>query len=172
MMKENSLQRFWELRIDPSFIGLEKSEDNAPYFCTPVGAQIIGWECGGIHYCFIDGFDEMVFAVNPMPALDKFAVPVARSFEDFLRLILYCKHTSVIEQISWMDRAGFENLLKTNEENFFQEQVDALKAIEDTFSFQPITDAFSYVKNLQENFDYSKISFSEEYYDTLGIDKE
>ena len=46
------------------WIGLERGELNPQYFCTPSGAQIIGWE-NSIHYCFLPDYGEMVFAVNP-----------------------------------------------------------------------------------------------------------
>jgi hypothetical protein len=37
------------------------------HFCTPKGAKVIGWAgVDGIHYCFVRGFGEMVFAVSPM----------------------------------------------------------------------------------------------------------
>ena len=59
-------EQYRELMLDGSWIGLEAPNPNdaGPYFCTPVGAQIIGWD-NGIHYCFLDGFSQMVFCVNP-----------------------------------------------------------------------------------------------------------
>lgn len=50
-------EQYRELMLDGSWIGLEAPNPNdaGPYFCTPVGAQIIGWD-NGIHYCFLDGF--------------------------------------------------------------------------------------------------------------------
>ena len=56
----NVLEKFQNLDADLSLIGLEKGDSEGGYFCTPVGAEVIGWECEGIHYCFIDGFGEML----------------------------------------------------------------------------------------------------------------
>ena len=46
-------EKYCELNIDGSWINLEKREENIEYFCTPIGADIIGWENGGIHYAGI-----------------------------------------------------------------------------------------------------------------------
>lgn len=60
---ENIFDKFKKLNLDTSPIGLS-IELREPFFCTPIGAQIIGWD-NGIHYCFIKGFKEIVFCVNP-----------------------------------------------------------------------------------------------------------
>lgn len=56
-------EKFSQLDIAGRLIGLEKGNYGG-YFCTPVNATIIGWE-NCIHYCFFEGYGEMVFAVNP-----------------------------------------------------------------------------------------------------------
>ena len=55
-------------------------------------------------YCFIEPYGEMVFACNPDTCADVFVYPLARTFEDFMRLILACGSTNPIEQIIWMDK--------------------------------------------------------------------
>lgn len=59
-------ERHLKLNIDGSRVGLESGERESNYFCTPKGAKVIGWAgVDGIHYCFVRGFGEMVFAVSP-----------------------------------------------------------------------------------------------------------
>lgn len=59
-------QKFLRLGISLASIGIETRNDETLYFCTPKGASLIGWAgVDGIHYCFIRGFGEMVFAVSP-----------------------------------------------------------------------------------------------------------
>ena len=59
-------EKFKNLHIDFSSLGLERGDSRSDYFCTPKGAKVIGWEgVDGIHYCFVKGFGEVVFAVNP-----------------------------------------------------------------------------------------------------------
>ena len=97
-------EKFWNLDIDFSLIGLEKGDEEGGYFCTPIGAKVIGWECEGIHYCNIEGFDEMVFAVNPETAEEHYVRPLAKNFEELLSLVLVCKDfhklTDLIHKLS------------------------------------------------------------------------
>ena len=74
--------RFRRLKLDPAVLGMEHRAENEAYFCTPVGAAIIGWAgVDGIHYCFIRRFGEMVFAVDPMNDPGNHVYPLARNFE-------------------------------------------------------------------------------------------
>ena len=67
-------EKYKNLKIDGSWIGLE-SGGRMPCFCTPIGTEIIGWD-NGIHYCFIEGFGDMVFCVNPETCCDYFVYPI------------------------------------------------------------------------------------------------
>lgn len=82
---ENIFDKFKKLNLDTSPIGLS-IELREPFFCTPIGAQIIGWD-NGIHYCFIKGFKEIVFCVNPETYCNYYVYPLAKDFTDFLRLL-------------------------------------------------------------------------------------
>ena len=84
-----SYSQFQKKHIDLTPVGLEKSTDPGTYFCTPKGASIIGFAgVDGIHYCFVRGFGEMVFAVSPMNTAPDYVHPLAKDFTDFLRLLL------------------------------------------------------------------------------------
>ena len=86
----NTYHKFKQLNIDFSSIGLEQSDADVTYYCTPKGAEIIGWAgVDGIHYCTIPEFGEMIFAVSPMNFGDC-VHPIAWNFEDLLRLLLSC----------------------------------------------------------------------------------
>ena len=99
-------------------IGIETRNDEILYFCTPKGASIIGWAgVDGIHYCFIRGFGEMVFAVSPMNIAPDFVHPLAENFTDFLRLLLACGDAAVLEQAWMWDKTQFETFLKENPGN-------------------------------------------------------
>ena len=53
--------------FDLSAFGVNRCDDDYTYFCTPVGAEIIGCPgVDGIHYCMVAGFGELVFAISPM----------------------------------------------------------------------------------------------------------
>jgi hypothetical protein len=174
-MTNNSLfHRFRALPFSKDAIGLERSDSDVTYFCTPVGAEVIGWlGVDGIHFCFIPSTSsDMVFAVNPMPCGEHYVEPIARNFQEFLSLVLFCKDVSPLEQICYIDEGQFSELLKSEEENGWPARDAALNTLCKEFGIEAQSNAYRYVKNLQANFDYSTIPFSEEYYDTLGIEKQ
>ena len=157
-------QKFLEKKIDLSPLGVEHREDNSPYFCTPKGAGIIGWAgVDGIHYCFIRGFGEMVFAVSPMEIAPNYVRPLARSFEDFLRLLLSCKNAGFLEQVWQWSPEEFSKMPESSIPN--QAASDTLDEIRDRMCLTPMEHPWEYMRELQDSFPYSKIKYTEEFYD-------
>ena len=173
MTNNNLFHRFRALSFSKNAIGLEWKDSDGTYFCTPVGSEVIGWlGVDGIHFCFIPSISaDMVFAVSPMPCGEHNVEPIARNFQDFLSLVLFCKDASLLEQICWMDEGQFSELLKSNEENSWPEKDVALNILRTELGIEIQSSAYHYVKSLQANFNYSTIPYSEEYYDTLGIER-
>lgn len=164
-------QKFVSLNIDNSLISLEKSVHSlSDYFCYPVNATPIGFE-GSIMYCFIGGYEEAVFACNPESCTDIYVYPLARNFDDFIRLILACGSVNPVEQIVWLSEQQFEKHLQDEKEVQTKEQKETLSLLERELHIAAMKHPFEYVKELQSNFDYSKIKFSNEYYDVLGIER-
>ena len=113
-------ERFRQQGIDSSQLGLLPADDSGRYFCTPRGAEIIGRAgVDGVHYCFVAGYGEMVFSVTPMNLPGEYVHPLARTFEDFLRLLLSCNSLDVMEQAYRMDRAAFD--CEVFEAGFFED---------------------------------------------------
>lgn len=164
-----SYQKFLSLNIDSSLISLEKTEQ-ADFFCYPLNAKTIGFE-GCIMYCFIDGYEETVFASNPESCADINVYPLARNFDDFIGLILACGSANPIEQIIWMDKQKFEQHLQEEKEIQTAEQKEVLSILKQELHIAAMECPFEYVKALQNDFDYSKIQFSDDYYDVLGIER-
>ena len=165
-------EKYKNLKIDGSWIGLEAGAQT-PYFCTPIGAEIIGWD-NGIHYCFIKDFGDMVFCVNPETCCDYNVYPIARNFCDFLGLILATGNTNTLQQIIWWDKKGFEDFVNSTEEQEYRvrpEVQGVLSTIRKGIDIAPIDTPFEYIKDLQSNFPYEQIPFTNEYYDTLGIER-
>ena len=165
-------EKYKNLKIDGSWIGLEAGAQT-PYFCTPIGAEIIGWD-NGIHYCFIKDFGDMVFCVNPETCCDYNVYPIARNFRDFLGLILATGNTNTLQQIIWWDKKGFEDFVNSPEEQEYRvrpEVQGVLSTIRKGIDIAPIDTPFEYIKDLQSNFPYEQIPFTNEYYDTLGIER-
>ena len=96
-------EKYMASPIDKELLCLEHGEITEPYFCYPVNAEPIGFE-GCILYCFLPEYGEMVFACDPESCADRNVYPLAKNFEDFLRLILACGTADPVEQIVWMDK--------------------------------------------------------------------
>lgn len=150
-------------KIDLAPLGIEQGRDNCPYYCTPENADIIGWAgVDGIHYCTVPQFGETVFAVSPMNFGDC-VHPIARNFEDLLRLLLSCTDMAALEQCFAWDEEQFKAFLADNPAT--DKQRAALESIRREYDLQPIENAFAYVKKLQAEFDLSKIPYTDDYYD-------
>lgn len=163
-------EKYCQLEIDGRWIGLEKSELSMEYFCTPVNATVIGWE-NNIHYCFIRGYRDMVFAVNPETCVESYVYPLAMNFKDFLRLILACGSTTAVEQIIGWSKEQFEAFLVSDDNAMLPEQKCVLDKIKTTLKLEPMDNPYEYVKAVQEQHDDSKIKFTNNYYDTLGLER-
>ena len=48
--------------------------------------------------------------------------------------------------------------------------MDVLDKIQSELKIEPMEEPFEYVRKIQAEFDYSKIRFTEEYYDVLGLE--
>ncbi|HHV08919.1 MAG TPA: hypothetical protein GXX75_01385 [Clostridiales bacterium] len=157
-------EKYLKLNIEGSHIGLEYGVGKNNYFCTPKGASVIGWAgVDGIHFCFVRGFGEMVFAVSPMNTPGNYVHPLAQNFKDFLRLLLACGHTAALEQAWRWDQAQFDGFLGENAPT--AEQSVALDIIREKLSLTPMDRPFTYIKGLQAGFDYRRIKYAEDYDD-------
>lgn len=158
-------KKFKRLGIDFSQLGLEPGDTRSDYFCTPKGAEVIGWAgVDGIHCCFVKGFGETVFAVNPSNLPGDYVHPLARSFEDFLRLILACGLDAAEQAWMW-NRGEFDAFLETYPPT--PEQRAALDGLQDSLGLTPMEDPYGYIKGVQSGFDYGKIPYSKEYYELM-----
>lgn len=173
-MDNKLFEQFMQIQADTSWIGLGRirsPEQATPYFCDPIGFhEFADLEVDGIRYGFIDGFGETVFVVNPLPPEDEYVRPIARNFEDFLRLVLACKNANSFDQMIWMDREQYEKLQEQTVRDLPEESAQALRAIQGQFDLVPMPNPFDYVKQLQKEFAPSVLQFSDEYYDTLGLE--
>lgn len=160
-------EEYKRLKINFAAIGLEKGSTQSDYFCTPRGVKIIGWAgVDGIHYCFIKAFDQMVFAVSPMNTPGDYVHPLARNFEDFLRLLLACADPTAIEQAHAWNQEQFDVFLKEN--SLTDEQSAMLNILKEKFFLAPMEQPFAYIKELQASFDYSKLKYIPDYYEWVS----
>ena len=148
---DRTFQKFLRSGLDLAPLGVERREENLPYFCTPKGAAIFGWAgVDGIHYCFIRGFGGMVFAVSPMNAAPDCVHPLARDFADFLRLLLACGDAAALEQAWMWGEAQFDAFLRENPPT--AEQEACLAAVAAQLGLTPMEHPWAYLRELQASF--------------------
>ena len=153
-----------EINLEP--LGLILDGPFEAYFCTPKGARIFARSgVDGIHFCFVRGFGETVFAVSPMNGLENCVHPVAKSFRDFLRLLLALHDAAAIEQAWQWNAAQLEEFEQKHPSN--DEQMAALNRLAVTFHLRPMAEPWKYIHTVQSGFDYGKLRFSEEYYELM-----
>ena len=158
--------KFKKLQLDTTLIGFAPGESTSDYFCTPKGATVIGWAgVDGIHYCFVRGFGEMVFAVSPMNTPGDYVHPLAKDFTDFLQLLLACGDAAALEQAHGWSEGQFDAFLRENPPT--DEQQSVFEHIRSEFSLTQMEWPFAYIKALQAEFDYSDIPFTADYYDLV-----
>lgn len=178
-MTRDDLKAFRALKIDFDSIGLMEDGGSARYFCDPVDLEPVGrLGCDGVHFILLPG-DEAVYCVDPaMGDVGTYVLPVGRNFREFLSFVLYCRDANPLSQIWWMQEERFRNLLAEDagaswpgSEAYFRKKDAALAVIGETFGLTP---AYPYhqVKALQAAFDPGALKFSDEYYDTLGLERE
>lgn len=178
-MTRDDLKTFRALAIDFDSIGLlQGGAEDFAYFCTPVDAEYVGRiGVDGVHFVLLPE-DEKVYCVDPaMGEEGKYVLPVGESFQEFLSFLLYCKDANPLSQIWWMDEKRFRDMLAEDaaaswpgSETYFEAKDAALSKIAETFGIAP-AEPFEKVKALQAAFNPGVLEFSDEYYDTLGIER-
>lgn len=167
-MEKLTYRQFLKTDADLSPLGVMRVDAPfEPYFCTPKGARVFGRSgVDGIHFCFVRGFGETVFAVSPMNGREDCVHPVAKSFRDFLRLLLALHDAAAIEQAWQWNAAQLEDFEQKHASN--EEQMAALDRIVSTFHLRPMAEPWKYIHTVQTGFDYGKLRFSEEFYDDVA----
>ena len=159
-------QKFKKLKIDFSAIAFEQAGDDDKYFCTPIGARLIGRAgVDGIHYCIVRGQGEMVFAVNPSNEVGRNVFPIANTFEELLRLLLACGSMAAIEQAHMWDEEQFEEFVEENQP--FPAQLAVFDVLRDKLGITPMEKPFAYLRRLQGLYNYGMLLFPKEYYEAL-----
>ena len=161
---DRTFKKFLRSGIDLSPLGVERREENTPYFCTPKGASVFGWAgVDGIHFCFVRGFGETVFAVSPMNGGRDCVHVIARDFADFLRLLLAAGDSAALEQAWQRSEDQFDAFLAENPPTDKQQAV--LSQITTAFDLTPMERPWHYLHELQAEFDLSWLKFTEDFYD-------
>lgn len=162
----NTYLAYKNKEFDLTAFGLDRCGNDYTYFCTPVGADIFAAPgVDGIHYCMIEGFGELIFAISPSNGVGEFVHPVARNFDDFLRLLLVCDGDAAIEQCWQWSQEQFDKFM--GEQEVLPATKQAAEHLMEQTGLEPMELPYKYIRDLQKSFNYKSIPFSEEYYDTV-----
>lgn len=162
----NTFEAYQNKAFDLTAFGLMRAGTDYACFCTPVGAEIFAAPgVDGNHYCRIVGFGETIFAVSPANGAGEYVHPVARSFEDFLRLLLMLDGEAAIEQCWQWSQEQFDAFMA--DERVSQETKEAAYALMEQTGLEPMERPYDYIRSLQASFDYKSLPFSDEYYETV-----
>lgn len=166
----NLYEQYKKNKFTLALFGIEKGEARSAYFCTPRGASILGWTgVDGIHYCKVNRHSETIFAVDPYADPKKHAFPVAEDFETFLRLLITCGHESMLEQAHAWTREQYEQFVSENP--LTSDQKAAADAIAAAYSLKPMEDAYTYLKNIYDAFDFDTVPYKKDYYEWVPAEK-
>ena len=179
-MTRDDLRIFHELEIEFDSIGLDWGGEFVPYFCTPVGAEEVGSiGCDGIQFVLLPG-DEKVYCVDPaMGGVGTYVLPVGSDLREFLSFVLFCHDANPLSQIYFLPEERFREFAADEAEaresgeleELFEAKDAALAKIAEAFGIAP-AEPYEKIKALQAAFDPGVLQFSDEYYDTLGIERE
>ncbi|MBQ4575511.1 MAG: hypothetical protein IJA85_10025 [Clostridia bacterium] len=158
----------------PAWYSLGFRYENPPsavrYFCTPMRALIFAsLGVDGIHYCIIPSLGDFVFVVNPMPADDRHVIPVAANLAEFLSLVHTLEGTQLLDQMILWDEAQFNEQWSAHREAKDDARTAELDELASLFEVTQLADPYNYVRSIADSFDGSRIEYSHEYYDTLGL---
>ena len=120
-----------------------------------------------------------MFCVDPaMGEPGTYVLPVAEDLRQFLSFVLFCGDTNPIAQIRWLTRERFRGMLVEDAAvresgelpEHFAKRDAALAAIRESFRLEA-AEPHAKIKALQAVFDQSVLNFSNEYYDTLDLER-
>lgn len=159
-------QKFKNSSLDTSDIGLFSGPDDSNSVFTPSGAKILAWN-GDIHFCLVEGFGEMVFAVDPNAPPGDCVHPVAQTLSDFFGLSAVVRNATLIAHCYRWSRSFFNEKAAAVKPTMKMRSV--LRALENTYHPTKITDPYGYIYTLQQTFDYGSLPLHPNYFEWCPI---
>lgn len=161
-------QKFRNSSLDTSTLGLYCGSDISDSVYTPTGYRILGWTGNAsVHFCQITGFGDAVFAVDPSAPPGDCVHPVAKTLTDFIRLIHDCRSAEIVYRTYQWSRSRFEAAVNAIRPDYKMSSV--LRALDNIYHPGPIVDAYSYITQLQQNFDYNSLPLHPDYFEWCPV---
>lgn len=164
----NLYHKFRNSSLDISLLGLYTGPDTSDSVYTPTGARIVAWvKENGAHFCQIEGFGGLVFAIDPGATPGDCIHPVAANMQDFLALLCACRDASIIMGAYRWSSRRFAEKVASVVPDFKRNAV--LRAVANTYKTPEISDPYAYITGLQHEFDYYSLPLHPDYYEWCPI---
>lgn len=160
--------KFRNSSLDISPLGIFCGEDVSDSVYTPNGAKVVAWANDrSVHFCQIEGFGDLVFSVDPTAPPGDCVQPVAKTLQDFIGLLTVCRNAKLISHAYRWSCALFNHHLRGIRPTVKMNSV--IRALENTYRSDSISDPYSYIRALQNSFDYRGIPLHPDYFEWCPI---
>ena len=130
-------------------LGLRFARGNEYAPLLPDGARLLGYT-DSVYFCFIEGYQNTVFAVMDKMGFGTYVYPLSYDFRDFLRLIRSCGSAEMVAKAGIRSREQFRKELP-------EQCSKALERLCDRFDIAPVEDPYAYVQTVGQVIDCSPI---------------
>lgn len=161
-------RKFRNSSLDTSPLGIFTGPDESNSVYTPAGARILAWATGAqVHFCQIEGFGDLVFAVDPAAPPGDCVQPIANNLLDFIGLIIGCRDASLVYHAYRWSRSLFTERVSAVKPTMKMRSV--MRALENTYHPNIPSDPYGYMIGIQQSFDYSSLPLHPDYYEWCPI---
>ena len=149
-------QQFRQSSLDLTPLGLQTGSEITDSVFTPIGGRILAWMTNSpAHFCQVEGMGSTVYAVNPEEEPGSHIHPVAADLSEFIGLLVRCKDAELILNAHRWSKVRFDALAEQVVPSTKAQSV--LRALQNTYSPTPVTDAYRLMYSLQKDFNISSL---------------
>lgn len=148
------LENIKKIRGAETALGITFSSKPYANLYLPDGSTLIG-RTGTILLCYMQGYQETVFAVDTDPRTEWRAYPIAYDFREFVRLVLTCGSAELTVAAGRLSRSEYEKRLRTEWQD---RSHTGLKRLQKKLELTPVEDPRNYIHTVQQVIDYSKMN--------------
>jgi len=120
----------------------------------PHGSRVI-CACDNYLFCFIESYQNTVFAVRVLPGGIKDVCPLAYDFKEFVRLAISCGSGSVAAALGF---CLLDHSCNSHPNSFFPLPTER-QGMAERLCLEPVSDPYSYLNTVIRVIDTSRISF-------------
>lgn len=148
----NLLEYVKRIRGAEAALGLTFATKDRMDTPLPEGGRLLGYS-HQTYFCFIEGYQETVFAIDDQPGGKWQAWPVAYSFAEFLRLIFACGSAELSARIAKLSEEAYGGEMDRQ----WRTPNPELLKLQQILDLTPIPDPYAYARTVGRLIDCGKI---------------